>query len=363
MKYYIIAGEASGDLHGSNLIKELKKVDAAAEIYCWGGDLMQAAGGVVRKHLKELAFMGFAEVIMNFKKILKNFSFCKKDVSCFQPDTLILIDYPGFNLKIAKWAKKKGIKVIYYIAPQVWAWNKSRVKEMKKNIDKLITILPFEKDFFEKHGLKNVEYVGHPLLDAIDIDSISPLTIDNSKPIIALLPGSRKQEIISILPHMLSVIDDFPDHQFIIGATKNQSPELYYKYTSGKNVEIVFDQTYSLLKSAQAALVKSGTGTLETAIIETPEVMCYRGNPISYKIAKWLIKDIKYICLVNLIMDKPAVTELIQNDLNKINIQLALSEILSYKLSIIKSDYKELKKLLGEKGASFRAATSIKNTL
>jgi lipid-A-disaccharide synthase len=275
----------------------------------------------------------------------------------------VLIDYPGFNLKIAKWAKKQGIKVIYYIAPQVWAWHKSRVKQMRKNIDKLLIILPFEIDFFAKYGVK-AEFVGHPLLDAIARNTDPAYVSETGKPVIAVLPGSRKQEIQTILPLQLSVIQNFPNYEFVIAATE-QHRELYTKViarlplTIQNNVKLAFNQTYPILRSAKAALVKSGTSTMETALFEVPEVVCYKGNYISYLIAKNLI-DIKYIAMVNLIMDKPVVAELIQNDLNTKNLTRELSKCLAlpYRETQI-ADYKLLKQKLGETNASLRAAKSI----
>lgn len=359
MKYYIIAGEPSGDLHGSNLIKGLKTVDKEASIRCWGGDLMQQAGGDLQKHYKELAFMGFVEVVMNIRTIFKNFKFCKKDILAFKPDTLILIDYAGFNLKVAKWAHEQGIRVVYYISPQVWAWHKSRVHDMKKYIDQLIVILPFEEDFFKQYNMP-VEYVGHPLLDVIQPENTPTLQFKTGKPVIALLPGSRKQEIKYILSKMLEVVDDFPDYQFVVAATTNQPKALYEKYIGNKHVEIVFDQTYPLLHTAKAALVKSGTGTLETALFGVPEVVCYKGNHFSYVIAKKLIKGVDYIALVNLIMGKEVVKELIQYDLNKEQIKQALNDVLTKKLQ---PDYDELRKKLGHSGASLRAADKIFNKI
>ncbi|MCL2027786.1 MAG: lipid-A-disaccharide synthase [Bacteroidales bacterium] len=361
MRLYIIAGEASGDLHGSNLVRELKGLQSDLEIRGWGGDLMQKEGVDLRKHYRDLAFMGFVEVLMNLRTIFQNLDFCKKDILEFKPDAIVLIDYPGFNFRIAKWAKKQGIKVIYYIAPQVWAWHKSRVKQMRRDIDKLLVILPFEKDFFTKHCVES-EFVGHPLLDAIARNTEPAYVSENGKPIIAVLPGSRKQEIETILPLQLSVIPQFPDYEFVIAGSE-QHRNLYSKIIGNQNVKLVFNQTYSLLRSAKAALVKSGTSTLETALFEVPEVVCYKGNPITYLIARMLIKDIKYIAMVNLIMDKPVVTELIQNDLNTKNITAELQKCLSSHRETQIADYKLLKQKLGESNASLRTAKSIINFL
>ena len=363
MKYYIIAGEASGDLHGSNLIKELKKLDDAADIRCWGGDLMQQAGAHLVKHYRDLAFMGFAEVVKNLGTILKNLKFCKKDILQFKPDALILIDYPGFNLRIAKWAKQQGLKVIYYISPQVWAWKENRVKEMKKNIDKMIVIIPFEKEYFKNKWNWEVEYVGHPLAEEIERHKAQGTSIKFSdKPIIALLPGSRKQEIAKKLPIMLEVSKFFPGYQFIIAEAPSVEDEFYGNFTKPySNVSAVKNQTYDLLSQAKAALVTSGTATLETALFGVPEVVCYKGSTISYQIAKRVIK-VKYISLVNLIMDRLVVKELIQNDLTVHNLKHELHELLTNEKRIdeLKKDYAELKQILSEGGnASAKAARSM----
>jgi lipid-A-disaccharide synthase len=363
MKYYIIAGEASGDLHGGNLIKELKKLDRSADIRCWGGDLMQEAGGHVVKHYRDLAFMGFAEVLKNLGTIFKNLKFCKEDILQFKPDALILIDYPGFNLRIAKWAKQQGLKVIYYISPQVWAWKENRVKQMKKNIDKMIIIIPFEKNYFKNKWDWEAEYVGHPLAEVIERYKEQGAGQNFSdKPIIALLPGSRKQEIAKKLPVMLQVSKFFPGYQFIIAEAPSVENEYYKNFTKAfSNVSAVKNQTYELLSQAKAALVTSGTATLETALFGVPEVVCYRGSPLSYQIAKRVIK-VKYISLVNLIMDKPVVKELIQSDLTVENLKQELNELLTNdnRIAEMKKDYAELKQILSEGGnASAKAAQSI----
>jgi len=365
MKYYIIAGEASGDLHGSNLIKELKKLDASATIRCWGGDKMQQAGGELVKHYRELAFMGFWEVIKNIFTILRNLRFCKKDIEQFQPDTLILIDYPGFNLRIAKWAKQKGLRIIYYISPQVWAWKENRVKMMKETIDKMIVILPFEKDYFKNKWNWEVEYVGHPLVEIVDGQRStvnSPLFSDRS--IIALLPGSRKQEILKKLPVMLEVSRSFPSYQFIVAKAPGLDDDFYSSLLNPyNNVSAVSGKTYELLMQAKAALVTSGTATLETALFGVPEVVCYKGSFLSYEIGRRLVK-VKFISLVNLIMDKLVVKELIQHDMNVKNLLLELQELLTNEQRILqlKKDYADLKNLLSEKGnASAKAAQLIYN--
>src|SRR6188768_914922 len=363
MKYYIIAGEASGDLHGSNLIKELKKLDASAVIRCWGGDKMQQAGGQLVKHYRELAFMGFWEVIKNIFTILRNLKFCKKDIEQFQPDTLILIDYPGFNLRIAKWAKQKGLRIIYYISPQVWAWKENRVKMMKECIDKMIVILPFEKDYFKNKWNWEVEYVGHPLVEIVDSQqSIVHSPQISEKPIIALLPGSRKQEILKKLPVMLEVSKAFPAYQFIVAKAPGVVDDFYSSLLDPyNNVSAVSGKTYELLMQAKAALVTSGTATLETALFAVPEVVCYKGSFLSYEIGRRLVK-VKYISLVNLIMDKLVVKELIQHDMNVENLKYELQELLTNEERQVQlaNDYTALKKLLGEGGnASAKAAQSI----
>ena len=363
MKYYIIAGEASGDLHGSNLIKELKKLDANANIRCWGGDKMKEAGGELVKHYRDLAFMGFAEVVKNLGTILQNLKFCKQDILQFRPDALILIDYPGFNLRIAKWAKQQGLKVIYYISPQVWAWKENRVKQMKENIDKMIIIIPFEKDYFKNKWNWDVEYVGHPLAQEIEGQKAKGKRQNFSeKPIVALVPGSRKQEITKKLPIMLEVSKFFPENQFIVAEAPSVEGQFYQQFTKNySNVSVVKNQTYDLLIQAKAALVTSGTATLETALFGVPQVVCYKGSPISYEIAKRVIK-VKYIAMVNLIMDKPVVKELIQKELTVDNLRRELYELLTNESRIaqMKEDYEDLKKILSEGGnASARAAKSI----
>lgn len=361
MKYYIIAGEASGDLHGSNLVKELQHLDADANIRCWGGDKIQATGATLVKHYKELAFMGFSEVIKNLPTILKNIQFCKTDISSFNPDIIIFIDYPGFNLRIAKWAKENNFKTVFYISPQVWAWKESRVKSIKRDIDKMIVILPFEKDFYKKWNYE-VEYVGHPLVEVIEKFKKDHSEIQISKNTIALLPGSRKQEIKTKLPIMLAVTKNFPDYQFIVAKAPSIDDEFYDTLIKEyENVKMIANDTYSLLMKSVAALVTSGTATLETALFGVPEIVCYKAGNISYQIAKRLIK-LKFICLVNLIMNREVVKELIQNDLTPKKITTELKNILSDpgKKEKMQEDYAQLKKLLSEGGnASKNAAESI----
>ena len=366
MKYYIIAGEASGDLHGSNLIRELLKKDPTAEIRCWGGDLMIAAGGNVVKHYKDLAFMGFLEVARNLRTILNNLKFCKEDILQFKPDVLVLVDYAGFNLRIAKWAKPLGYKIVFYISPQVWAWKENRVKDIKANVDKMLVILPFEKDFYHKWDYE-VEYVGHPLVQVIENFKEEQLkkgssSISHDKPVIALLPGSRKQELIKKLPVMLEVCKSFPSYQFVVAKAPGIDDEFYNSFLQPySNVSSVRNRTYELLVQSKAAIVTSGTATLETALFGVPEVVCYKGSAISYMIAKQLIK-VKYICLVNLIMDKVVVKELIQDEMTTDNIRRELDLLLNdpAKQEQLRKDYADLKTLLSKGGnASANTANSI----
>ena len=366
MKYYIIAGEASGDLHGSNLIKELHKLDTNAVIRCWGGDKMKAAGAILVKDYRELAFMGFTEVIKNLPTIFRNLSFCKKDILQHRPDILILIDYPGFNLRIAKWAKQQGLKIVYYISPQIWAWKENRVHGIKKYVDKMLVILPFEKAFYKKWNYE-VEYVGHPLVEVIEEfenqkSKPDSYRVENQKLVIALLPGSRRQEILKKLPVMLQVANHYPDYKFIVAKAPGLPDEFYNELLQPySNVDSVANKTYELLSQSQAALVTSGTATLETALFAVPEIICYKGNGISYQIAKRLIK-IKYIGLVNLIMDKQVVKELIQDELTEKNLVAELDLLLTNenkKQQLVK-DYADLKTLLSAGGhASYNAAKSI----
>ncbi len=369
MKYYIIAGEASGDLHGSNLIKALYREDPQAEIRFWGGDLMQQAGGTLVKHYRDLAFMGFIEVVFNLKAILSNIQFCKKDIEAFAPDALIFIDYPGFNMRIAQWAKIKGIPTHYYISPQIWAWKENRIKAVKRDFDHLYVILPFEKEFYEQKHHFPVHFVGHPLIDAIHhrqaVDKTTFIAQNQleDKPIIAVLPGSRKQEITKMLGIMLSVADTFKDYQFVIAGAPSQPKEFYQSFLQNKNVHFVANQTYDLLSHACAALVTSGTATLETALFKVPEVVCYKGSWASYQIAKRII-TLKYISLVNLIMDAPVVTELIQDDCNTQKLTQELQKILepAHREKLMQQ-YNELENKLGGLGASEKTAQLIVRSL
>ncbi len=359
MRYYIIAGEASGDLHGSNLIKAIYRRDVQAEIRCWGGDKMREAGAVLVKHYRELAFMGFVEVVRHLGTILKNIRFCKEDVKAFRPDVLILIDYPGFNLRIADWAKKNGLKVCYYISPQLWAWKEGRIEQIRRNIDRMLVILPFEKKFYRKHGLE-VDYIGHPLTQVVDEEIRKKHTALSDKPIIALLPGSRVQEIKKKLPVMLSVVKHFPQHVFIVAQAPGQEKSFYQSMIKDLPVDVVQGKTYELLKQSSAALVTSGTATLETALFGVPQVVCYKGNFFSYWLAKKLVK-VRYISLVNLILNRPAVKELIQNDLTENNLFEELNKLLydnEYK-EAMQSDYTQLWEILGSLNASEEAAEKI----
>jgi lipid-A-disaccharide synthase len=361
MKYYIIAGEASGDLHGSNLIKELQRLDAAASFRCWGGDKMEATGATLVKHYKELAFMGFAEVVRNLPAILKNLAFCKSDIETFYPDVIICIDYPGFNLRIAKWAKINEYKTVFYISPQVWAWKESRVKSIKANIDKMLVILPFEKAFYKKWNY-DVEYVGHPLVEVVEDYRKEHPGIHILPDTIALLPGSRKQEIQVKLPVMLGTAQNFPDYQFLVARAPSIENDFYEHFLKGhENVRLISNDTYAVLMKSAAALVTSGTATLETALFGVPEIVCYRAGSLSYQIAKRLIR-LKFISLVNLIMDKEVVKEIIQHDLTVENLTAELKKILSDpgKSEKMRKDFSDLKEILSRGGnASLNAAKSI----
>jgi lipid-A-disaccharide synthase len=363
MNYYIIAGEASGDLQASLLIRELKNTDKDAQFRCFGGDLMEAEGAEIVKHYKELAFMGVEDVLMNLKTIFKNIAFCKEDIKAYQPDVLILVDYPGFNMKIAKWAKANNIKVFYYISPKIWAWNQKRVHQIKKVVDKMFVILPFEEDFYKKFDYK-VDFVGHPLIDCIsEYPHISSENFRekyqlSDKPIIALLPGSRKQEITAMLNIMLSVTNNFPDYQFVIAGAPSQ-PLSFYKQFETNNINIIENKTYDLLQHATAALVVSGTATLETALFHVPQVVSYKTGKLFYHLAKMVVK-IKFISLVNLVADKEVVKELIQDELTTENLTAELSKILAEpgKSNMVNA-YKKIEAKLGGKGASKRAAELI----
>ena len=369
MKYYLIAGEASGDLHGANLMRALQQIDPEAEFRFWGGDRMEAVGGKLIKHYRDLAFMGFREVVTNLRTILRNIDFCKRDITQYQPDALIFIDYPGFNMRIAKWAKQQGIPTHYYISPQIWAWKENRIKAIKRDVDAMYVILPFEKDFYEGKHQYPVHFVGHPLLDAIATrKEVSEEIFKkenglDERPIIALLPGSRKQEIAKMLSVMLSVVGSYHQYQFVIAGAPSLGYDFYKQFIKEENVHFVTGKTYDLLSHAHAALVTSGTATLETALFNVPEVVCYRGNWISYQIAKRVI-SLKYISLVNLIMDAPVVTELIQGELNTKNLKTELDKLLNpeHRAKLLK-DYKILREKLGNEGASERTASLIVSSM
>ena len=369
MKYYVIAGEASGDLLGSHLMREIKYLDPQADFCCWGGDLMEAEGGQINKHYKDLAFMGFWEVATHLRTILKNLQVCKIEILLYEPDVIILIDYPGFNMRIAEFARENNIRVVYYVSPQIWAWKKKRIHKIIRDVDTLLTILPFEKEIYARHGYE-AHYVGHPLLDVITPEVLEDKTsnfrlkhnINNVKPIIAILPGSRTQEIKRILPVMLQVIEQFPDCQFVISKVKWLPQSLYDKYLKNKSVKIIEGDTYEILKNAKAALVTSGTATLETAILNIPQVVCYKTSALSYAIARVLVgKSIRFISLVNLIANKQIVSELLQSECNASAISKELSQLLndSETISKMDADYKELRQILGNSGASRRAAELV----
>jgi len=365
MKYYIIAGEASGDLHASNLIRGLKAIDSEAGFRCWGGDLMQKEGAVIVRHIRDLAFMGFMEVVSHLPQILGNLKFCEKDILEYKPDLLILVDYPGFNLRIAKFAAARGIRVFYYISPQLWAWKSSRVKTIRNCVEHMFVILPFEQEFYRQHGV-HVDFPGHPLLDVIHegmpLRDRSTFIRENGltdRPIIALLPGSRRMEIKSMLKVMMEVMPSFPGYQFVIAGAPSLAGEFYKGITGDAGVGIVSGQTYDLLSHSEAALVTSGTATLETALMNVPQIVCYKGNPLSYAIARQIVK-VDYISLVNLIAGRPVVKELIQNELTSANLGRELNQILlpESRLQILKG-YAAVKELLGGRGASGRAASKM----
>ena len=366
MKYYVIAGEASGDLHASNLVAEIKKKDKRAEFRGCGGDLMKAQGVNLLKHYRTMAYMGFVEVVVNLRKVMRNISQCKKDIIDYQPDAVILVDYPGFNFRIADFAHKKGFKVFYYISPQVWAWKRRRVKKVKRSVDKMLVILPFEEEFYKRYGV-DVTYVGNPLLDELAKFGTANRSIflrrnslGEKREIIALLPGSRKQEVRRMLPVMLKVVPHFPEYQFVIAGVSSLDKSLYKNVIGNSDVFLIENQTYELLQNSSAALVTSGTATLETALFTVPEIVCYKATGFSYLLAKWMIK-VKYISLVNLVMDKEVVKELIQGDLTEENIVKELELLLhdGKRQRQILDDYDELKDRLGNVGASEKAATAI----
>ena len=365
MKYYIIAGEASGDLHASNLMKAILLQDPEADFRFWGGDKMQAVGGTLVKHYKELAFMGFWEVFINLFTILKNITFCKKDIQEFNPEAIIYVDYPGFNLRIAAWAKKKGFKNLYYISPQIWAWKENRIVKIKRDLDALYVILPFEETYYKNKHNYNVKYVGNPLVDVVqkslkENDSFrEDHNMDANTPIIALLPGSRKQEIIKMMPTFLKVIEHFPVYQFVIAAAPGINFDWYQQFLKGEKVHLVQNQTYPLLKNSFAAIVTSGTATLETALFKVPQMVCYRSSFLSYHIAKRII-TLPYISLVNLIMNREIVSEILQNEFTVDRISKELKLITqSEKRNQLLKDYKQLNLKLSTGGASTKTAIEM----
>ena len=371
MKYFIIAGEPSGDLHGSTLIRNLIRVDPAAEISCWGGDMMRQAGGRLLKHYRETAFMGAWEVLRNIRRVRANFIDCRQQIAELRPDVVILIDYPGFNLRIARYVKQLGIRVYYYISPKFWAWREGRVKQVKKYVDRLYIIFPFEKEFFRRHSY-NVTFLGNPLIDHVeawrdaapDREAIAASMGLDARPVIALMAGSRQQEVASILPAMVSIAAGFPDYQFVVAAMDHLPAELYEGITGSLPVRVINGRTYDLLSVAEAALVTSGTATLEAALFNVPQVVCYRTSAVTYHLAKKFIK-VRFLSLVNLIMDREVVRELIQNDMTQARLHSELQDILvtGYRHEIIKRDYSELREILGGSGASERVAEDMLKNL
>lgn len=365
MKYFILAGEASGDLHASHLVKEIKKLDVDAQFEGWGGDLLIKQGVKIHKHISELAFMGFVEVVQNLKTIKENFKLCKKQIKEYNPDAVIYVDYPGFNLRMAKWVKEQKFKSLYFISPNVWAWKASRVYKVRDYTDMMYVILPFEKEFYSKYGVE-VEYYGHPLVDVVheykkdSFDNFCKKHNLSGKPIIALMAGSRRQEIKHMLPIMANVASDFPEYEFVVTGSPAIPAEFYDEFMHGKNVKLIFGETYEILSHSVAGLVKSGTATLEAALFGLPQVVCYKGGNVSVAIAK-MVANVKYISLVNLILDKHAVKELIQKNLNHNNIITELKNILPGGKSLegIKENYLYLYNILNQPGIYKRIAESM----
>ena len=371
MKYYIISGEASGDLHGSNLMKAIYRHDPQAEVRFWGGDLMQSVGGTMVKHIRDLAIMGIVEVVAHLRTVLANIRLCKQDILAYNPDAVVFIDYPGFNLRIAKFTHSHGFKNFYYISPQVWAWKKGRIKTMRRVLDKMFVILPFEKPFYDKYGVENVEYVGHPLLDAV-ADFNEGHTADefrrqhnlDSRPIIALMPGSRKMELRKMMPTMAALASRHPEYNFVIAGMTLLGDSFYKPFLTSENVTLVYNQTYLLLQSAFAGVITSGTATLEAALFHLPQVVCYRANALTVAFAKRFAK-VEYISLVNLIANKPVVREVIQEDLNKNTLETEFSKITKDKNNrmTMVAEYENIEKMLGSQGVSDKAVLSILKTL
>lgn len=370
MRYYIIAGEASGDLHGSNLIKGIREIDSSAQIRCWGGDLMKEAGAELVKHYKDGAIMGFVEVVANLGKLAKNLNDCKNDIINYNPDVVVLIDYPGFNFRIAQFAKERGMRVFYYIAPKVWAWKENRVHKLKKYVDRLFIIFPFEIEYFKKWGIDAI-YRGNPLLDSVDNHSSADETkedfqkrtgIGTAETTVALLAGSRRSEIKYLLPRMMQVAEKYPNYRFLLACAPSMEREFYEGIVGKKcsNIKLLFGETYSILRHSDAAIINSGTASLEAALIGVPQVVCYGGNEISYQIAKRVVK-LKYISLANLIMDKGLFKELIQHDCTPQKISQELDNLLNnseYRAKMI-SDYRNVRDVLGGKGASAKVARAM----
>ena len=359
MKIYIVTGEFSGDIHAANLVHELKSLHSNLMIRAWGGKRLIEEGVEIAKSIDNTAFMGVWDVVKNFNTIRKNLTYCKKDILEYKPNAIILVDYPGFNLKIAKFAKQNSIKVFYYISPKVWAWNKSRAYKIKKYVDELLVVFPFEVDFYKKIGIK-ATYVGNPLLDEMSSSNIN-FDFKKEKPILALLPGSRKQEINSVFPEMLKIVEYFPNYQFVVAGVPAFDEKYYQSFIKEKNVSIIFNQTYGLIKNAKAALVTSGTASLEAALFKLPQVVCYKTNWITYILAKILIKT-RFISLVNILLNKLVVSELIQADCNKENIKNELQAVLNQNEKIL-SDYDSVINLLNKEGASKNAAQIIMQSI
>ena len=370
MRYFVIAGEASGDLHGAYLVEQIRLADKDAEIEGWGGDLMKSQGVRIHKHIRDLAFMGFVDVAKNLSTIFANIKLVKQQIAGYKPDALLLVDYPGFNFRIAKWAKKQGFKVLYFISPNVWAWKSNRVYKVRDNTDRMYTILPFEKAFYAKYGI-DVEYFGHPLVDVVgaykakSIDDFRKEHNLPDKPIIATMAGSRRQEISRMLPVMLEVAKSFPQYEFLITGAPAIDRSFYEQFLVNKpdNVELLFNSTYEILAHSDAGLVTSGTATLEAALFGVPQVVCYKSDAFSVFIARQVSRfsGVKYISLVNLILDKPSVRELIQDDLTVQNATEELANIVKggVRRASIDADYAELSGKVGERGVYRRIAEDM----
>lgn len=366
-----MAGEASGDLHGSELVRQLYNADPEADVACWGGDLMSDAGADLKVHYRELAFMGFTEVLANLHRIARWFTQIKREIAFFKPDVVILIDYPGFNLRLAAYLNKQGVRVFYYISPKVWAWNKKRVYKIRRLIERMYVIFPFEKEFFASYNYR-VHYFGNPLADMVsegmanapDPHSFREFNALDRRPIIALLAGSRIQEVKKMLPEMIKVMETYPDYQLVIAGVRTVPADLYSKILSGRDIKIVYDQIYALLRSSEVALVTSGTATLETALANIPQVVCYQTSPVTYLLARWVLK-IRFISLVNIIMDREVVSELIQGRLNQSNLVKEIGLLLPgrWKREVMKSDYRKLNDMLAGRGAAAAVAMDIVNSL